>query len=73
MMLGRLCGGWMMARASGVAAIRLSDTTADHSFMQAKIITSRVFMTHHLPQVHALATMIMTGDDAILGMQAEWL
>ncbi len=73
MMLGRLCGGWMMARAGGIAASRLSDTEANLSFMQAKVTTSRVFMTHHLPQVHALAVMIMTGDDAVLGMDVEWL
>jgi len=73
MMLGRLCGGWMMARAGGTAASRLSDTSADPSFMQAKVTTSRVFMTHHLPQVQALAAIIMTGDDAVLGMDAEWL
>jgi hypothetical protein len=73
MMLGRLCGGWMMARASGIAALRLSDAKANPSFMQAKVTTSRVFMTHHLPQVHALAAIIMTGDDAVLGMDTEWL
>ena len=63
----------MMARAGGTAASRLSDTSADPSFMQAKVTTSRVFMTHHLPQVQALAAIIMTGDDAVLGMDAEWL
>jgi alkylation response protein AidB-like acyl-CoA dehydrogenase len=77
MMLGRLCGGWMMARAGGTAASRLSDTSADTpadpAFMQAKMTTSRVFMTHHLPQVQALAAIIMTGDSAVLGMDAEWL
>ena len=63
----------MMARAGGIAASRLSDTEANLSFMQAKVTTSRVFMTHHLPQVHALAVMIMTGEDAVLGMDVEWL
>jgi hypothetical protein len=67
----------MMARAGGTAASRLSDTSADTpadpAFMQAKMTTSRVFMTHHLPQVQALAAIIMTGDSAVLGMDAEWL
>jgi hypothetical protein len=41
--------------------------------MQAKLATARVFMTHHLPQVQALADVIMTGDDAVLAMDPDWL
>ena len=73
MLLGRLCGGWMMTRASYKAAAQTSDDSADPLFMQAKLATARVFMTHHLPQVHALADVIMTGDNAVLAMDANWL
>ena len=73
MMLGRLCGGWMMARASDRASIMLLDPASDPSFMQAKLASAQIFMTHHLPQVHALAATIMTGDDAVLAMDADWL
>jgi len=30
-------------------------------------------MTHHLPQIHALADVIMTGDNAVLAMDTDWL
>ena len=73
MLLGRLCGGWMMARASYKAAKLQSDASCNPSFMQAKLATARVFMTHHLPQVQALADVIMTGDDAVLAMDPDWL
>ena len=73
MLLGRLCGGWMMTRASYKAAVQKSDDSADPSFMHAKLATAQVFMKHHLPQVHALADMIMTGDNAVLAMDADWL
>ena len=73
MLLGRLCGGWMMTRASHKAAVQKSDPSADPSFMLAKLATARVFMTHHLPQVHALADVIMTGDEGILAMDTKWL
>ena len=73
MLLGRLCGGWMMTRASYKAAVQKSDPSADPSFMLAKLATARVFMTHHLPQVHALADVIMTGDEGILAMDTKWL
>ena len=73
MLLGRLCGGWMMARASYKAAQLQSDASCDPSFMQAKLAIARVFMTHHLPQVQALADVIMTGDDAVLAMDPDWL
>ena len=73
MLLGRLCGGWMMARASYKAAQLQSDASCDPSFMQAKLAIARVFMTHHLPQVQALADVIMTGDDAVLAIDPDWL
>jgi len=73
MLLGRLCGGWMMTRASYKAAVQKSDDSADPSFMHAKLATAQVFMTHHLPQVHALADVIMTGDNAVLAMDTDWL
>jgi len=73
MLLGRLCGGWMMTRASYKAALQKYDASADPSFMQAKLVTAGVFMTHHLPQVHALADVIMTGDNAVLAMDTDWL
>jgi len=73
MLLGRLCGGWLMARASGNAANMLSDAGADTKFLKAKMTTAEIFMTHHLPEVHALAAVIKTGDDAVLRMDTEWL
>jgi len=73
MLLGHLCGGWMMTRASYKAAAQKSDISANPSFMRAKLATARVFMTHHLPQVHALAEVIITGDNAVLAMDADWL
>ncbi len=63
----------MMARASDRASIMLLDPASDPSFMQAKLASAQIFMTHHLPQVHALAATIMTGDDAVLAMDADWL
>ena len=63
----------MMTRASYKAAVQKSDPSADPSFMLAKLATARVFMTHHLPQVHALADVIMTGDEGILAMDTKWL
>jgi alkylation response protein AidB-like acyl-CoA dehydrogenase len=73
MLLGRLCGGWMMARASGAAAGLIQETGANQAFLEAKLRSAQIFMTHHLPQVQALATIIQTGDDAVLGMHADWL
>ena len=63
----------MMTRASYKAAAQKSDISANPSFMRAKLATARVFMTHHLPQVHALAEVIITGDNAVLAMDADWL
>ena len=63
----------MMTRASYKAVEQKSDPSANPSFMQAKLATARVFMTHNLPQVHALAEVIINGDNAVLAMDADWL
>ena len=73
MLLGRLTGGWMMARASGAAASMMANDGADTDFLRAKLATAQIFMTHHLPHVQALAATIKTGADPVLGMEIDWL
>jgi alkylation response protein AidB-like acyl-CoA dehydrogenase len=73
MLLGTLTGGWMMARSAGVAADLMKAEGADEMFLQAKLVTADTFMGHSLPQVFSLVRTILSGDEAILAMEPEWI
>lgn len=71
MLLGYLCGGWMMVRAHQSVAHAADDFSAE--FLSAKTLSARIYMTHCLPHVDRLAAAIIAEDDPVLSMQADWL
>lgn len=74
MLLGTLCGGWMMARSAGAAADAIKDNPGiiDPEFINAKITTADIYMSQHLPQILALERSVIDGDEAVLAMAADW-
>lgn len=73
MMMGYLAGGWLMARSAARAADELNKDGADVDFLKAKLVTSHSYIGHSLPQVMALTRTILSGDEAVLAMQPDWL
>ena len=73
MMLGYLTGGWMMLRSASAASRLKGEVGSDVEFMQGKLASVDVYMTHSMPQVAALLKTILGGDSAVLAMQTEWL
>ena len=73
MMLGYLTGGWMMLRSASAASRLKGEAGSDVEFMQGKLASVDVYMTHSMPQVAALLKTILGGDSAVLAMQTEWL
>jgi len=77
MLLGTLCGGWLMARAGASAADAIAagetGTVGNDDFMAIKITTMQIYITHHLPKLFALARTVGDGDAPVLAMQPEWL
>jgi len=70
MLLGYLCGGWLMVRAASSA----HDTEEfSPEFKAAKTVTAQIYIAHCLPHVGRLADVINTEDDPVLAMQPEWL
>ncbi len=71
MLLGYLCGGWLMVRSAAFA----DDIAEDFSpeFRAAKKVTAQIYITHCLPHVGRLADIINTEDDPVLAMKSEWL
>ena len=73
MLMGTLCGGWLMARSADVATRLAAEEGSDTVFLQSKLATVDTYTSHSLPRITALAETILNGDTAVLSMQPEWL
>jgi len=63
---GFTVGGWLMARAADVAAIRLAGGASDREFLEAKLATTQFYATQVLPQALALEHIISHGSEAVV-------
>ncbi|MBV1776963.1 acyl-CoA dehydrogenase [Burkholderiaceae bacterium DAT-1] len=66
--MGLVLGGWQLGRAALVAKDKLTDVSADESFLTAKITTARFFAAHMLPQVGGLVDSILNGADTTMAL-----
>jgi hypothetical protein len=69
-MCGLTIGGWLMARAAGLAAKRLEAGDSDREFLEAKLATARFYATQVLPRVLSLEHVVTRGSDAVVGTDA---
>ncbi len=70
---GITCGGWMMARSALLAARQLEAGEGDGAFLRAKLLTTRFYADHMLPQAMALAMIAMRGSDSVLAVEEALL
>ena len=71
MLMGSLCGGWMIVQSAAAASRLADDNSTDN--MRSKIVLAEIYITHHLPQVTALGKTILDGDMPVLSMATDWL
>ena len=72
MLLGWLCGGWVMAKSGHVAASGTADGFSP-AFLAAKAVTADVYLHQCLPEIDALARKITSGGSPVLAMDPDWL
>jgi 3-(methylthio)propanoyl-CoA dehydrogenase len=65
---GYVAGGWLVAKASALAASRKDGP--DRDFYQAKVRTGLFYAEHVLPQVLALAQVVTKGADSVVDTDA---
>jgi hypothetical protein len=73
MMLGYVFGGWMMIKTASKSQELKSNKELDEEFLDAKITTSKIYLTSILPKIESLSSIILSGDEDILSMKQEWL
>ncbi len=68
MLCGYVIGGWLMARASAIAATRLEGP--DRAFYESKIHTARFYAEQVLPNALALARIVQAGAPSVVETDA---
>ena len=73
MLLGTLCGGWMMAKSAGAAQSLLDQQEGDATFLNTKILTANIYLQQILPRIATYAAQINCGEHTVLAMDPEML
>ena len=71
MLLGYVCGGWLMGRAALRASSLLESGKGDKSFLEAKLATSRFYFGHLLPRAGACLASIRAGSGAMMALAED--
>ena len=66
LLLGYLCGGWLLCKSAFIAKQQLELETADRDFLQTKISTANFYAQHMLPRCSALLQTIQAGEEAVM-------
>jgi len=72
-MLGYVFGGWMMIKTASKSQELKNNKEMDEEFLNAKITTSKIYLTSILPKIESLSSIILSGDEDILSMKQNWL
>lgn len=68
MMLGFVCGGWIMGRSTLKAAQLLEAGAGDERFLHTKQITAQFYFEHFLPRAHSYLTTITAGSESMMSL-----
>ena len=71
MLLGYVCGGWVMGQSALKAAERLEAGGGDESFLKAKIVTARFYCEHLLPRAESCLASIEAGPGSIMALAED--
>jgi acyl-CoA dehydrogenase len=71
-MLGTVAGGWLLAKGALAAQAALARRTSQAGFLEAKLVTARIFAEHRLAGAPGLLPAI-TGAAAVVGFDPELL
>jgi alkylation response protein AidB-like acyl-CoA dehydrogenase len=71
MLLGYICGAWVMGRSAFKAGQLLQTGGGDETFLDAKLKTARFYFDHLLPRSEACFAAIKTGSDSIMALDVE--
>ena len=71
MMMGYLCGGWVMGKSALKADEMLEAGNGDRSFLSAKLKTVEFYFDHLLPRCHCCSASVISGSESIMALDVE--
>lgn len=71
MLLGYLCGGWLLAKSADIAQKKASQPGADISFIEAKVTCARFFAEQLLPRTEGLLKALQSGGETVMSLSEE--
>jgi alkylation response protein AidB-like acyl-CoA dehydrogenase len=71
MLMGYLCGGWVMGWSALKAARMLQAGKGDMAFLKAKLVTAQFYFDHLLPRYASYLATIKSGSDSLMALDIE--
>lgn len=71
MLMGYLCGGWLMLKSAERAQAKLSQPETDLPFMHSKIACARFFVEQLLPRTSGLLKAMQAGGETIMQLSED--
>jgi len=71
MMMGYICGGWVMGQSALKAAQLLESGGSNESFLRAKLVTAQFYTDHLLPRAGSCMATVKAGADSIMALDVE--
>jgi len=71
MLMGYLCGGWVMGKSALQANRLLEAGASDRDFLQSKQITAQFYFDHLLPRAASHLAMITAGNGSMMALAED--
>ena len=71
MLMGYLCGGWVMGKSALKATRLLEAGEGDGVFLKTKLVTARFYFEHLLPRAGAYLAAVKAGSESIMALEPE--
>jgi alkylation response protein AidB-like acyl-CoA dehydrogenase len=71
MLMGYVCGGWVMGRSALKAAQLLTTDGGDGGFLEAKKTTAQFYFEHLLPRTASYLATVKAGSESIMALDIE--
>jgi alkylation response protein AidB-like acyl-CoA dehydrogenase len=71
MLLGYVCGGWVMALSALKAQQLLDSGAGDEHFLKAKLVTARFYCEHFLPRAGACLETMTAGPESMMALAED--
>lgn len=71
MLLGYVCGGWIMGQSSLKARSLLENGEGDEAFLRAKQVTAQFYFDHLLPRSSSCLATVKAGSESMMALDVE--